>query len=332
MGMRSWLMVGVAAAVAASVGAREAGADLGGRVVYAQPAGTLVMPFDSTGNKQSFAIVSRVGGPQGPVATHWSYWADDCKHLADVLICLTADDTVVVDPTALRGEIQIATANQKIGPLVNLSGTRGMVTVTAFVADPGPSGAQCQVRGSGVALDDVLVGSWTIANIATNSAFGSDAIGLSSTGALPDPQVLAVGIFVPTFNPQALTASEVIVLPVEFPGGSGAFEGTELGPLTRTVTCDTTFIDNLEIPTSLPDLKFSCAAFKPISAELAAKGEVPIIPPTVNVVSSGLIHLSNCRTSRGALNPGQFVFAFHGQTVGPFGTLTRAKYTGRRVQ
>jgi hypothetical protein len=172
-----------------------------------------------------------------------------------------------------------------------------------------------------------LVGSWTIANTATNSAFGSDAIGLSSTGALPDPQVLSAGLFIPTFNPQSLTASEVIILPVEFPGGSGAFEGTELGPLTRTVTCDTAFIDNLEIPTSLPDLKFSCAAFKSISTDLAGDDEVAIIPPTVNVVSSGLIHLTNCRTSRGPLDPGKFVFAFHGQTVGPFGTLTRAKYT-----
>jgi hypothetical protein len=319
--------------VVASVLARDARAQqLPGTFTFTEPAGTLVMPFDSTSGKASFSMVSRIGSAQGRsvVATHWSYWAADCKHLADVIICLTSNDTVVVDPTSLQSERQgnDPPANLKIGPLINLAGNRGMVTVTAFAADVGPSGDECRVLDPRATLEDVLVGTWTIADVATNSAFGNDAIGLSSSGNLPDSSILSAGgLKIMTFNPQSLTDSEVIILPVEFPGGNGVYEATELGPYTKTFTCDTAFIDNMEIATSLPDLKIKCASFNPISSALAAKGEVPIIPPTVEVVSSGMIHLTNCHTGSGLLGSGKFVFAFHGQAVGPFGTVVTAKYT-----
>jgi hypothetical protein len=325
--MRAWSTMLVAAAVLVATGS-AARADLGERVVYAEPAQTLVMPFDVTGDRRTFAIVSRIGG-SGPVATHWSYWAADCRHLADVVICLTPKDTVVVDPTSVRGEVQTSSppANTKIGPTVDLTGNQGLLTVTAYAATTGPSGQECRIADPTATLDDVLVGSWTIANAATSSAFGGDAIGLSSTGGLPDPEIInSGGLYIPSFNPQDLTDSVVIVLPVEFPGGSGVFEGSEIGPLSRSVSCDTAFIDNLEIPTSLPDLTFRCATFKPIAAELAGEDENAIVPPTVAIVSSGLIHLTNCETSRGPLNQDQFLFAFHGQAVGPFGTSATAKY------
>jgi hypothetical protein len=321
------------AMVVASVVARDARAQqLPGTFTFTEPAGTLVMPFDSTSGKASFSMVSRIGSAQGRsvVATHWSYWAADCKHLADVLICLTPNDTVVVDPTALQSERQAndPPANLKVGPLINLAGNRGMVTVTAFAADIGPSGDECRVLDPRATLEDVLVGTWTIADLASNSAFGNDAIGLSSAGNLPDASILAAGgLRIATYNPQTLTDSEVIVLPVKFPGGSGIYQDSEIGPLTSTFTCDNAFIDNMEIATSLPDLKIKCASFNPISSALAGKGEVPIIPPTVEVVSSGMIHLTNCRTSSRALRSGEFVFAFHGQAVGPFGTVVTAKYT-----
>lgn len=322
--------IGIMTWLAVSVLAGNAHAQQLGGYTFTEPAGTLVMPFDSTAGKASFAMVSRLGGGTDPVATHWSYWSADCKHLADVFICLTANDTVIVDPTALQSELQTGSppANVKIGPRVDLSGNRGMLTVTAFAAATGASGEECRVLDPRATLNDVLVGTWTIADLGSSSAFGNDAIGLSSTGNLLDPGVITQGgLRIPTFNPQSLTASEVIILPVHFPGGNGIYEDTELGPFTRTFSCDTAFIDNLEVSTSLPDLKIKCASFNPISSALAGKGENPIIPPTVEVVSSGLIHLTNCRTTSGPLTSGTFVFAFHGQTVGPFGTIVTAKYT-----
>jgi hypothetical protein len=55
-------------------------------------------------------------------------------------------------------------------------------------------------------------------------------------------------------------------------------------------------------------------------------------------VTSGLLELTNCTalssdpTESGLLDLGdnddQFIFAFHGQAVGPFGTVVKGKYSG----
>jgi hypothetical protein len=303
-----------------------------GTFSFTEPAGTLVMPFDVKGDATSFAIVSRISGGPRVIATHWSYWSASCDHLADVFICLTQRDTVVVDPSNLHGEVQTdaPSENQPLGPGIDLSGERGLLTVTAYVAsDDALERRGCAPAGT-TTLDNQIVGAWTIAHTSTNAAFSNDAIGLSSAGDLPDPGVItAGGLSIPTLNPQTLTDSEVIVLGVKFPGGNGEFENVELGPLSK-VTCDAAFIDNLEVPTSLPDLSFKCAGFNPISQNTADEGEKPLIPPTLTLVSSGLIRLTNCVASSGRLDPGRFIFAFHGQAVGPFGAVVTGKYTGRR--
>jgi hypothetical protein len=124
----------VGAALAAAIGfVPTANADIDDTETMLDPAVTLIMPFDVTENKASFQIVSRISGStSGPVATHWSYWSESCDHLADVFICLTPKDTVVVDPTALQAQIQVGGENINGGPVVNLSGSKGFVTVTAF--------------------------------------------------------------------------------------------------------------------------------------------------------------------------------------------------------
>src|SRR5512147_2839164 len=84
-------------------------AELGDTVTTLEPAVALVMPFDVTDGRASFELVSRIGGEsQDPLATHWSFWSESCDHLADVFICLTPRDTVVVDPTAPQGQLQTA--------------------------------------------------------------------------------------------------------------------------------------------------------------------------------------------------------------------------------
>lgn len=345
-GMFTQLSMGVAFAAAVGIfSAPVAQADLDGTVTYTEPAGSLVMPFDVTSNKRSFQLVSRIGNSNGtsdPIATHWSFWAADCRHLADVFICLTPDDTVVVDPTDLQGQVQTPNppANVPVGPKINLTGEKGMVTVTAFQADVGASGLDCRVVDPEATLQNEIAGFWTIANTTTNAAFGNDAIGLSSQGGLPDPGLLSEGgIRIQTFNPQDLGDSEVIVLGIEFPAGFGNFRETELGPINRgspSVTCDTTFRDNLEIQTSLPAFSFDCVGFAPISDNVAEDGDpASIIPPTVTVDSSGFIHFENCVSDGGdeeaPVGEGdfeQFLFAYHGQAVGSFGAMVKGKYTG----
>jgi hypothetical protein len=272
----------------ALISATNANADLAGTTSYTEPAETLVMPFDSTTGKTSFQIVSRIGGSETVIATHWSYWSKDCDHLADVFICLTQRDTVVVDPTALQGEFQNATQNVKTGPAINLSGEKGLVTVTAFEASSDSFDRQeCATLDSESVLQDEIVGAWTIANIGTSSAFGNDAIGLSTSVGLPPASSFLTDLpfYVPTYNPSSLQDSEVIFLSLEFSefSGNGEFEGFEIGPLSNQgspkVCCDAAYIDNLEVRVSLPDVCWDCVGFAPISDNVAEEGETSLIPP-----------------------------------------------------
>lgn len=342
------LGVALAGAMAVTM-TSPASADLADTISFTEPSETLVMPFDATTGKTSFEIVSRIGGGDAVIATHWSYWAKDCRHLADVLICLTRRDTVVVDPTALQGEFQTAVTNEKTGPVVNLSGEKGMVVVTAFTASLATSEhRECVIDDPTAVLADQLVGSWTIANLVTSSAFGHDAIGMT-TANFPDAATFLgdsstrLPVFVQTFNPDSLNDSEVILITTEFSefSGNGRFQGAEIGPITfggsPKVCCDATFIDNLEVPTSLPDVCFDCVGYFPIADSVAEEGEISLIPPTTAIQSSGLLELTNCTVDDPEATPGtsigessqtQFVFVFHGQAVGPFGTIAAGKYTG----
>jgi hypothetical protein len=322
--------------------------DLEQTVTFFLPAGTLVMPFDNTANHASFQIVTRLGPGlgSGPIATHWSYWAEDCRHLVDVFVCLTPGDTKVMDPSKVQGEIQSPNppTNNGIGSVSDLTGERGLVTVTAFEASTGGSGLECNVLDPEGFLTAELVGGWVIADTATNAAFGADAIGLAPD-ALPEATAFVVdtGIVVQTFNPQSLGASQVIVLSLEVPAGSGIFAESEMGPIQRErpdgnhVCCNISFTDNLEITTSLPDLCFDCADFRPISALQAENGEASIIPPNTSIDAPGFVRIRNCQTATGdgdvddlGADFEQFLFAVHGQAIGPFGVAVYGKYTGEQ--
>jgi len=327
--------------------ATKASADLGGTISFTEPSETLVMPFDSTTGKTSFQIVNRIGGSETIIATHWSYWSKNCDHLADVFICLTQRDTVVIDPTKLQGELQNSTGNVKLGPVIDLSGNKGLVTVTSFLASTDSlTRDECAVDSSLTTVPDEIVGAWTIANTSSNAAFGNDAIGLSTSVGLPAASTFLTDLpfYVPTFNPASLQDSEVIFITVEFSefSGNGDFEALEIGPVSSQgspkACCDAAYIDNLEVRTSLPDVCFDCVGFAPISDNVAEEGETSLIPPTIAATTSGVLELTNCT----ALDPThdtsdlldlgdndeQFIFAFHGQAVGPFGTVVKGKYSG----
>ena len=302
--------------------ATNAGAELANTVTRTEAAGSLIMPFDSTKGKASFQIVSRIGAKEisGSIATHWVYYSTNCQHLVDVFICLTPQDTVVVDPTALQAEFQKGSTNVGIGPVVDLSGQRGLLVVTAYAAD-----SQCRAIPE-QQINEAIFGSWTIANTTTNTGYGADAIGFPVTGVFPDAGVLADGLKIPTYAPDSLTDSMVIVLPIRYPQGSGAFSN-EIGPLNR-VSCHNTFYDNIETESSLPSSTLRCANFNPISAATAVEGgDPPIIPDTFTLDTSGFLQMNRCETSSGPLSGTRFIFAFHAQGLGPFGTVASGKYT-----
>jgi len=359
--MRKGIKFGFGVALAAVAGfamcpTAQAGELSGDYITTTSPAVALVMPFDVTENHASFELVSRIGGSDAtsdPVATHWSFWSESCAHLADVFICLTPRDTVVVDPSALQGQIQSGQKNTPTGPLINLSGEKGFITVTAFEASS--DSETCKPADDTLpAADPSLVGSWVVANTKTNAAFGSSAIGIVDGLTLPtgdtffpsDP--IGGGLFLQTFNPQSLTDSEIFFIGLASPNGNSTFRESEVGPIPaalpdgHAVCCDAVYFDNLETFVSLPNVCLTCSETAKIAENDALKAiDLPaIIPASIPADTSGFVRLTNCVVgddTDGILPIGDttiatrslqtFLFAFHGQAVGPFGTLTAGQYT-----
>ena len=299
-----------------------------------QPANALLMPFDATAGHASYLLVSNVHGISssgvGQVSTHWSFWSDGCDHLADVSICLTLNDSVVVDPASVIGR---DASNQPVGQPVDLSGQRGFVSVTAYATDASCSDASAE---DFTLVDDAIVGTATIASTATGSAFGNDAIGLGVNPSgiftdLPDnvllsPNARAGSLDIQTFSPETLEDSRVIFIAVQ--ENAGKLPG-EVGPLGTAVSANLNFIDTLEINTSLPDLSFTCTKF----ASLLPSASDALIPPSVSMLSSGVLRLTNIRSNAkpigdadGVDGNDNWVYGLHGQAVGQFGGSSNGKY------
>lgn len=290
-----------------------------------QPAAVLVMPFDVTADHASFLLVSRVGDTvfKPAVTTHWVFYSADCGHLADLAIGLTENDTIVVDPTRIQSQTQQpgTPVNESHGPVVDLTGTRGVAIVTVQ-APPGVSPVQ-------------LIGSWTIADRAAGTAFGANAVGFAST-ALPDASVLtSEGLVIPTFDPAALDTSQVIVVGLEQQGDSIVPIGRPSDGLGGAhVCCNAQITDTLESIVSVPDVCFACALFAPVAPTRVPSADPPVVPLASSPTSAGMVVLRACRTAGvdgrpvplGSGDAPQFLVAFHGQAVGPFGVVTAGKY------
>jgi hypothetical protein len=309
----------------AAIGAGSAGPARALEPADLQPAAVLVMPFDVTTDHSTFLVVSRVGDTvfRSAVSTHWVFYSADCGHLADLAIGLTENDTIVVDPTRIQSQTQQPgePVNESHGPIVNLSGERGVAIVTVQ-APPGVSPVQ-------------LIGSWTIADRAVGSSFGANAVGFTSF-ALPDPSLLAsAGLLIPTFDPGALDTSQVIVVGLEQQGDS-------IVPIARPsavlggahVCCNAQITDTLESIVSVPDVCFACALFAPVAPTRHPSPDPPVVPLASSPTSAGMVVLRGCRTAGADGRPvplgtggvPQFLVAFHGQAVGPFGVVTAGKY------
>lgn len=278
-------------------------------VSFSEGSSTLVMPFDLTDGKRSFQMISKVGDPFTlSLRTHWIYYAADCRHLANVDITLTDNDTAIVDATRLQNESQAvgSETNVKEGPIADLTGERGVVFVTA-------EGAQ-------------IAAAWTIADPSTGASFGFDAIGITPSLGADPPFDTNGDVVTQTFNPESLSQSEIIVIGVEDLGDG------QYAPIDRQVCCDTRYIDVFEASISAPDLCFACVGHAAISADLASESTPPILPPAFSIATAGLLRFEECRTVNADgsdavdLGETQGLFVFHGQALGPFGVVMTGRY------
>lgn len=276
-------------------------------VSLTQPATEIVMPFDATNGKASFLLVSNpfASSRETPaVTTHWIFWGDNCQELANISMCLTQDDTIVVDPTDMRAT---GRNNEQNGPTVNLRGKRGIVTVTAYETDRNCS----DYRSNGSVLaPNALVGTFTIADTNVGYSFGNDALGLFSQG---NRIVLPPGYEVERYVLQALNPrnvqSSLVVLSWLQVGSDGTAAPTSAGRAFYANHYDTS-----ETSTSLPDVFVGCADFRTLTGSANS-----LIPPNVNVNTSGILALTPARDYEGVL------FGVVGQAVGTFGASSRVK-------
>lgn len=275
-----------------------------------QPATELVMPFDASEGKSSFLLVTNphaVSSDASQVSTHWIFWGTNCKELADVSMCLTLNDTIVVDPHHITS---VGPDNEPIGPTVDLTGDHGLVTVTAYETD-----GDCRpfFQTGGVLKDEAIVGTFTIADTTAGYSFGNDALGLflndSGTAVrLPDGSDVE-RYALQTLNPDSVDASLVVLSEL-------TETSTIVTPQTATTKYFASFYDNLEVNTSLPDVSVGCPVFRTLTG-----GDSPLIPDFVTIASSGILSLSPSPS----LSDTTYLFGIVGQAVGTFGESSRVK-------
>ncbi|MFM8412685.1 MAG: hypothetical protein ACKOCT_20725 [Alphaproteobacteria bacterium] len=289
-----------------------------------QPAASIVMPFDQTSGRASYLIVSNTAGTSreaSAVTTHWSFWSEDCSHLGDFSSCLTLNDTMVVDPSRAGG---VTAGNDPDGPVIDLGGHRGFVTVTAYETDATCSGPD---RLGYRLVDRAIVGTATVANLATQASYGFNGVGFfvdPSAGRVDLPQFAlspdaATGYLdLQSYDPDATTDSAIMMSSLDEETGTLA---GEFVPGSSTVTATATYLDNLESATSLPDIGFRCSYFGALAGRPGA-----LIPDYVSINSSGFLQLRQILQGGVPVGFDTWVVAFIGEAVARYGGSWSGKY------
>lgn len=287
----------------------------------AEPASALVMPFDATASSVTFLVASHPAGTlvRG-VRTHWAFWDESCAPLADAILCLPPDGSTIVDPQ------RVPTS----GGVADLSGRRGFVTVTAYEA-----GASCDPADAsrGALVREALLGSFTLADLASGVSFGGAAHALSAdpSGTFVDLGVARdapsdlrqTALRLQSFDPGDLDVSRVILLALEESAGSGAFRAVEPGPAAgrdERVRAELRFAGRDGASIGLPDASLGCATFTSLRRE-----DVPTLLPAGGpgdaIRSGGFLALEDPRIGDRPLGRSTWLVGFHGQGVGTFGVL-----------
>lgn len=306
---------GCALAAAALLLALDAGRASAG------PASALVMPFDATASSVTFLVASHPAGALARgVRTHWAFWDESCAPLADAILCLPPDGSTIVDPQHVPAP----------GGAADLSGRRGFVTVTAYEAgascDPADASRGTLVRGA-------LLGSFTLADLASGVSFGGAAYALATdpTGMFIDlgaahdapSDLRQTALRLQSFDPGDLDVSRVILLALEESAGTGAFHAVEPGPAAggdERVRAELRFAGRDGASIGLPDASLGCATFTSLRRE-----DVPTLLPAGGpgdaIRSGGFLALEDPRIGDRPLGRSTILVGFHGQGVGTFGVL-----------
>jgi hypothetical protein len=281
----------------------------------------LTGPFDMSPGRITYLTIHAPGAfspssglPQ--VLVHVTFWSEACAHLADLEVCLTKDDSVVLD---LRNLHSVGLDNQQLSSSFDLTGQRGAWTAHAFESD-----ARCRDPGDlGYRLvPESITGTWSIADVATHGAFGDRAQGLEvdAAGDIAVPDERFEALDVSFLAPDSLSASTLAVWTVLERGGDLPHE---IGPVRVPIAARASTFDNEEVRLSLPDVVVGCALF---SSLIPGVGNV--IPEFAMPASSGFLRLSSPRFVEDTTIVGGdvWIYAHHGEMLGPFGTGNRASY------
>jgi hypothetical protein len=176
--------------------------------------------------------------------------------------------------------------------------------------------ACAEFRQTGEILrDNAIVGSFTLANTTAGFAFGNDAFGLGVQGGqvvLPPPDGRDVDRFdIQIFNPNTVDVSSVFLVRLEEQPGRPVIP--DAGPPAAPARFATHFIDNFEVPTSLPDTTVGCVEVTDVQPGL--------IPPSISIDSSGIIRL----VPVSGLEDSDYIYGVVGEAIGSFGAASSVK-------
>jgi hypothetical protein len=299
-----WIMLAVAVASSAYALRDDP------RTAWTHPGAALVMPFDSTDGHVSYLTAHNLGSSK--VSSHWSFWDEDGATLAETFVCLTANDTVIVDPTALQS---IGPDNKGIGSVSSLAGKRGIASVTAFKSDSNctpPSSA-----GAPQIADNALTGSFSVAELEQDSSYGGNAATFGiQNGIVALPTRELDHIDLESWAPSKVTKSQVILIALREQAGS--IPG-ELGPQGQGVLrANLGFYGNLSTLVSLA----------PVQLESAFFGDVRQLAGSQQLDTSGVFRLDGFSPPVGAEETGSrtFLYGLHGWAFHAFAQMAWGSY------
>lgn len=184
---RMWVKVLVLIATVGFAAPARAGTTLAG-ANSDFPDNDLVMPFATTDSRSTFFSTTNIG--EGIIRARWAFFDASGEKVDEVLRDVFGEGgTDVVDITAIADRTIDSGGNFVLGPSRSLAGRNGFVIV---YGDGSPR----------------LLGNFTIANLATNSAFGVNASGFGTIGTLAAGQ----GIVGTTFNPATLQDNLLVII------------------------------------------------------------------------------------------------------------------------
>lgn len=306
---RSWLfaLVAAGAMVLGLSDTSSAGFANDDGYSYTQPGAELVMPYDTEEGRVTFLVASNISGRL--VTTHWIFWNESCNEEVDFSICLTPNDTVVVDPRNMQG---IDANNEAVGPAISLSGVKGLATVIAYESDGDCTPYGAEGEDEYPIADNALVGSFTFADTNNGYSFGNDALALGIDGGVVQVPEPASGndyeFVIQTFNPDSVDASLVVLSHLR------EWSDDTVRPSALPIRLSTNFVDTTEIPTSLPDTTVSCTEFYSISDNL--------IPAATTVSTSGILRM---QPQAGLTAGTDYLYGIVGQAISAYGSSSSVK-------